>query len=74
MDTTLGNCMRLFFLASFIAAVICSIVWTGIIIFAIATSRFSGMGMRGIALIAPLVFFIWGARQTFGFFKDAHHR
>jgi hypothetical protein len=63
--------MKWFFLASFVAALICSVLWTGIIIFEIATSRLWGMGLRGVTVVAPLFFFIWGARETFRFFKSA---
>ena len=61
--------MKWFFLVSFVAAVICTVLWTALIIFVIATSRFRGMRMRGLALVAPLVFFIWGAREMFRAFK-----
>jgi hypothetical protein len=43
----------------------------GIIIFEIATSQLWGMGIRAVAVVAPLFFFIWGARETFRFFKNA---
>jgi len=59
--------MKWFFLVSFVAAVICSVLWTALIIFAIATSRFRGKG--GIALMVLLVFFIWGAREMYRAFK-----
>ena len=61
--------MKWFFLGSFVAALICSVFWTALIIFAIATSRVTAMGIRGVALVAPLVFFIWGAREMFRSFK-----
>jgi hypothetical protein len=57
--------MKWFFLASFIAAVFCSISWTGVIISSIATHRFAAVGIRGIYVLIPLLFFIWGARGTF---------
>jgi hypothetical protein len=63
--------MKWFFLASFVAALIRSVLWTGIIIFEIATSQLWGMGIRAVAGVAPLFFFIWGARETFRFFKNA---
>jgi len=66
--------MKWFFLASFIAALFCSIFWTGVIIFSIATHRFAAMGIRGIYVLIPLLFFIWGARETFRFFRDAGRR
>ena len=58
----------------FIAALFCSIFWTGVIIFAIATHRLPAMGIRGVALLlAPLPFFIWGALEMFRSFRDAGH-
>jgi hypothetical protein len=65
--------MKWFFLVAFIAALFCSIFWTGVIILSIATHRFAAMGMRGYVPI-PLLFFIWGARETFRFFRDAGRR
>jgi hypothetical protein len=66
--------MKWFFLVAFIAALFCSIFWTGVIILSIATHRFAAMGMRGIYVPIPLLFFIWGARETFRFFRDAGRR
>ncbi len=63
--------MKWFYLASFIAALICSIFWTVVIIFSIATHRLAAMGIRGVTVLVPLLFFIWGARETFRFFRDA---
>ena len=60
--------MKWFFFASFVAALICSVFWTAVIIFAIATSRVRGM-QRGVALVVPLVFFIWGARAMVRAFR-----
>jgi hypothetical protein len=65
--------MKWFFLASFIAAVFCSIFWTVVIIFSIATHRLATMGIRGVAVLAPLPFFIWGAVEMFRSFRDAGH-
>ena len=48
--------MKWFFFASFIAALFCSIFWTGVIIYAIAASRFVAMGFRGILILVPLPF------------------
>jgi hypothetical protein len=42
-----------FFLASFIAATFCSLFWTTLIIFAIVTGRFTSLGVRAAALLAP---------------------
>jgi hypothetical protein len=61
--------MRWLFFSGFVAALICSVYWTALIIFSIVTSRLWGMGVRGVALVAPLVFFIWGARQMFQAFQ-----
>jgi hypothetical protein len=61
--------MKWFFLMSFVAGSICSLLWTGLLIFVIATSRYKGMGMREPALVLPLVFFIWGTREVFRAFK-----
>ena len=61
--------MKCFFFASFVAALLCSAFWAVVIIFAIATSRLRGMGTRSLALLAPLVFFIWGAREMLLSFK-----
>jgi len=60
-----------FFLASFIAATFCSLFWATVIIFAIVTGRFTTLGVRAAALVAPLLAFIYGAREMFGYFKDA---
>jgi len=60
-----------FFLASFIAATFCSLFWTTLIIFAIVTGRFTTLGLRAVALVAPLLLFIYGAREMFSYFKDA---
>jgi hypothetical protein len=38
--------IKWFFLASFIAALFCSMFWTGVIIFSIATHRLAAMGIR----------------------------
>ena len=62
--------MKWFFLACFIVAVFCSMFWTGVIIFSIATHRLAAMGIRGVAVLAPLPFFIWGAREMFRSFRD----
>jgi hypothetical protein len=38
--------------------------------FLMATARFKGMSVRGLlALLAPLVFFLWGAREMFRAYK-----
>ena len=66
--------MKWFFLAAFIAALLCSIFWTGVIVHSIATHRLAAMGIRGVYVVAPLLFFIWGARETFRFFRDAARR
>ena len=63
--------MKWFFLVSFCAAIFCSIFWTALIVFVIATHRLAAMGGRAIALMAPLPFFIWGARQMFRSFTDS---
>jgi hypothetical protein len=60
-----------FFLASFVAATFCSLFWTTLIIFAIVTGRFTALGVRAAALVAPLLFFTYGAREMFDYFKDA---
>ncbi len=62
--------MKWFFFASFIAAILCGICWVGVIAFAVYTTRIWSMGWRGIALLLPLGFFIWGAREMFRSFKD----
>jgi hypothetical protein len=62
--------MKWFFLASFVAALFCSVVWAGVIIFSVATHRLAAMGIRGVAFLAPLPFFIWGAREMFRAFRD----
>jgi len=61
--------MEWFFLLSFVAGSICAVLWTGLLIFVISTGRFRGMGLRGPALVAPLIFFIWGAWEMFRSFK-----
>ncbi len=63
--------MKWFFLAAFAAALFCSIFWTAVIIHSIATHRLATMGIRAVYVVAPLLFFIWGARETFRYFKDA---
>jgi len=62
-----------FFLVCFVAALFCSIFWTGVIIFSIATHRLATMGTRAIAVLPPLLFFIWGAVEMFRSFRDAGH-
>jgi len=62
--------MKWFFLLSFVAGTICSVFWTGLLIFVIATSRYQGMGVSGPALALPLVFFIWGTGEMFRAFKS----
>jgi len=66
--------MKWFFLSAFIVALFCSIFWTGVIFVSIATHRLAAMGIRGIYVLAPLPFFIWGAKETFRLFKDAGRR
>jgi hypothetical protein len=61
--------MKWFFLVSFVAGSICSMLWTGLLIFMIITSRYKGMGWRGPALVLPLIFFIWGTREMLRAFK-----
>jgi hypothetical protein len=62
--------MKWFFLISFVAGSICTVVWTGLVLFVIATARYRGMGVRGPAALAlPLVFFIWASREMFRAFK-----
>jgi hypothetical protein len=61
--------MKWVFLLSFVAGSICSLLWMGMLIFVIATSRFKGMGIRGPALVLPLAFFICGTREMFRAFK-----
>ena len=63
--------MKWFFLASFVAAIFCSIFWTCVIVFAIATHRLATLPLRGIVFLAPLPFFIWGALVMFQSFRDA---
>jgi hypothetical protein len=59
--------MKWFFFASFIATLVSSGLWASLIVFAIVTRGWR-IGMRG-ALVAPLVLFIWGAREMFRAFK-----
>lgn len=64
--------MKWFFLVCFVAAIFCMFFWTAVIVFSVVTSRLRDMGLlRGLALFAPLLFFIWGARQMFRGFKTA---
>ena len=63
--------MKWFYLVSFVAALFCSIFWTGVIIFAVATHRLAAMGFRAVAFLAPLPFFIWGALEMLRSYKDA---
>jgi hypothetical protein len=35
------------------------------------THRLAAMGIRGVVVLAPLPFFIWGAREMFRSFKNA---
>ena len=39
--------MKWFYLISFVAGSICTVLWTGLLIFVIATARYRGMGVRG---------------------------
>ena len=61
--------MKWFYLISFVAGSICTVLWTGLLMFVIATSRYRGMGVRGPVLALPLVFFIWATREMFRAFK-----
>ena len=61
--------MQWFFFAGFVAAMVCSVWWTAFIIFAIVTSKFSGMGLRAVAFLALLPFFIWAAREMHRAFR-----
>jgi len=62
--------MKYYFLAGFIAAVLCSIFWAGVIILAISNHRLWGMGVRAIVVVAPLPFFLWAAREMHGAFRN----
>ena len=53
--------MRWYFFAGFAAAIICAVLGTALIIFTIATSRL--WTMRAVAILAPLPFCLWGARE-----------
>jgi hypothetical protein len=66
--------MKWFFLASFVAAIFCSLFWTSLIIFALVTGRLAAAGIRSVAIVAPLLFFIYGARETYGFYKEARDK
>jgi len=57
--------VKWFFLLCFAAGVVYAIFWTVLLVFVIATARFRGMTWRGPALLIPLVFFVWGAREMF---------
>jgi hypothetical protein len=61
--------MKWFFFMSLVAALISSVLWTALIVFVIATRGVRGIGIRGIVLVAPLVFLVWGAREMFRSFK-----
>jgi hypothetical protein len=62
--------MRWFFFTCFVAAVISSVLWTALIVFAFVTRGVLGLGVRGtIRLTVPLAFFVWGAREMFRSFK-----
>ena len=61
--------MKWFYLLSFLAGSVCSLLWVGVLIFVVATARYKGMGLRGPALVLPLVFFIWATRGMFRAFK-----
>ena len=57
--------MKWYFFAGFVAAIICAVIWTALIIFTIATSRLWSMGVRAVAVVAPLLFFICAARELY---------
>ena len=63
--------MRWYFFAGFIAAIVCAVFWTALIIFMIVTSRLSTMGLRAVAMLVPLPFFLWGAREMYSAFRKA---
>ena len=65
--------MKWLFLVSFIAALFCSIFWAAVVIYVIATHRFAAQGIREVAVVIPLLFFIWGALEMFRSFRDARH-
>jgi len=61
--------MKWFFFISFVGAIICSVLWTALITWAIVTAHFPGSVRKGLALLAPLAFFIWGAREMLRAYK-----
>jgi membrane protein DedA with SNARE-associated domain len=62
--------MKWFFLLSFIAALICSVLWTALVIFAMASSTVR-VGVKScFVLVLLLGFFIWGAREMDRHFKN----
>jgi len=61
--------MKWFFLVSFVAALICSVLWTAFI-FAVANSTVR-LGVKGgFILVLLLGFFIWGAREMYRALKN----
>jgi hypothetical protein len=63
--------MKWFFLLSFIAALVCSLLWSAFI-FAVASSTLRGrVGVKGgFVFVLLLGFFIWGAREMYRHFKN----
>lgn len=55
--------MKWLFFLSFIAAIICSVIWSALIVFAFVTSRVTPG--KGFLLIGGLMFFVWGAQEMF---------
>ena len=55
--------MKWYFLFCFICCVVTACLWTALILFGLMTSSFSSR--RNLAIFAPLVFFVWAAREMF---------
>jgi hypothetical protein len=58
--------MKWFYLASFVAGMLTTALWSALIIFGIVTRH----QIKGLALFAPLVFLVWGTREVFGYFQE----
>jgi len=56
--------MKWYVFAGFVAALLCCAFWTAVIVFEIITSRLRP-DPKGVASVAPLLFFMWAARELY---------
>lgn len=62
--------LKYFYLLSFVAGAICSLLWTAGLILIVATHRSWVTLFRGSESLFALAFFIWATREMFRAFRD----